>query len=420
MVLENFFRQLSALHRFRMPPLGPQMDGFCDWLFHQGFSRPVIRRRVWQVSHFNQYLRRCQVQDGQPLESSLAERFIHEHLPSCRCGGRPGRKHLGVPSSVRSLLTYLSPRGLLASRSQPSPPYPELLQEYLDYLKGERNLAESTLQAHREYLTSFLEHLGVDSAQRLCRLLPEQVVAFVSRDAQDKGPSLRRNRQGVLRSFFRFCLQQGYLERDLTQALAPIRTYRLSGLPRALSQPDAHKTLQCIDRSTPLGRRDFALLQLLYTYGVRGGQVRALRLQNIQWRENRIRFAAHKGGKPLLEPLTPEVGESLLEYLRQGRPLAPYPEVFLTARAPFQPLRSPSTLTRIVAQRLRQAGVSSPQGGSHVFRHGFATRMLQQGQSIKTIADLLGHRNINTTFIYTKVDLPTLRQVALDWPEVQA
>ncbi len=118
-----------------------------------------------------------------------------------------------------------------------------------------------------------------------------------------------------------------------------------------------------------------------------------------------------------MEPLNEEVGESLLDYLRDGRPQALYPEVFLTVHPPYRPLRAASRVSTIVAERMRQAGVSRPKG-SHAFRHGFATRMLQHGQSIKTIADLLGHRNINTTFIYTKVDIETLRQLPLDWPEV--
>jgi integrase/recombinase XerD len=417
MVLEDLFRRPAALIRHRMPPLGPEMDGFCDWLRHEGLSRQGVRRRVWQVSHFNQYLQRLGVRDCRHVERRLAQRFIDEHLPRCRCGGRRRRNHAGVPSSVRSFIDYLSERSLLPRSSTPSLPNPELLQEYLDYLKRERALADKTLQAHRQCLIPFLEDLGAPAEQRLTQLTPQKVLAFLVKDNPDRAPSQRRLLQGVLRSFFRFCFQRGYLERDLAEAIPPLRTHKLSGVPRALSQEEARKTLQCIDRTTPAGRRDFAILQLLYTYGVRGGQVRALRLQDIQWREDRIRFSAYKGGKEVVEPLFQEVGESLLDYLRHGRPQVPLPEVFLTLQRPFRPLTCPSTVSQMVAQRMRQAGIGSPRAGSHAFRHAFATRMLQHGQSLKTIADLLGHRNINTTFIYTKVDLQRLQQVPLDWPE---
>jgi len=252
---------------------------------------------------------------------------------------------------------------------------------------------------------------------RLNRLSPEQVLSFFTNHTLDKSPSQRRCLQGVVRSFLRFCLHQGYLERDLSQAIPRLRTYQLSDVPRAISEGDAQKTLACIDRTTPVGRRDFAIILMLYTYGIRGGQLRALRLQDVQWSQNRLRVPAAKRGKEIVLPLTEEVGESLLEYLCHARPQVPYPEVFLTAQAPLRPLQAPA-VSRMVAQRMQKAGVHPPRAGSHVFRHGFATRMLQNGQSLKTIADLLGHRNINTTFRYTKVDLAALHQLPLEWPEV--
>ncbi len=418
MALEDIVLRPDERARFRLPPLGSQMDGFCDWLSRQDFSQGAMHRRACQASHFNDYLRRKGIKEGQDVETSLAERFIGEHLPRCRCRRHYGGRQLRTPGSLRSFQDYLSERGLFAPSSQPSTPRQQFLQQYLDYLKCERNLADTTINQHQQYLTPLLDELGAAPTKRLRKLSPEQVLAFFTNHGQDRGPSVRRCIQGTLRVFLSFCLKQGYLKRDLTQAVPKIRTYKLSGVPRGVSDEDAHKTLECIDRTTPIGQRDFAIIQLLHTYGVRGGQLRALRLDDIQWRQDQIRFRAHKGGKEVIEPLTDEVGESLLEYLRHGRPLAPYPEVFLTTSRPFRPLRSASTLSLIVAQRMAQAGVSKPKAGTHTFRHGFASRMLQQGQSIKTIADLMGHRNINTTFIYTKVDLKTLRQLPLDWPEV--
>jgi len=418
MVLEDLFRCAVELAQFRTPPLGHEMDGFCDWLRCEGFSRHGMRRRLWHALHFNQYLRRRGAKDCQSIEAGFAERFITEHLPLCRCKLRYAGRHVGKPSSARSFIGYLSKRGLIAPSSQPSTPQQQILQEYLEYLKCERNLAEKTIEQHQLYLTPFLEDLGAAPAESLRGLSPEQVLSFFKTNAQDKGLSVRQCMQGALRVFLSFCFKRGYLNRDLAQAVPKIRTYKMSGVPRGISDEDAIKTLENIERTTPIGLRDFAIIQLLHTYGVRGGHVRALKLEDIQWRENQIRFAAHKGGKQIVEPLFDEVGESLLEYLRCGRPQAPYPEVFLTTRRPFRPLRCPATVSFLVAQRMSQAGVSRPKMGSHVFRHGFASRMLQQGQSIKTIADLLGHRNINTTFIYTKVDLETLKQAPLDWPEV--
>ena len=128
-------------------------------------------------------------------------------------------------------------------------------------------------------------------------------------------------------------------------------------------------------------------------------------------------FKASKHGKDSRLPLTAEVGESLLDYLQNSRPPSSLPQVFLTCRAPYRPLPHPNSLSAIVERHIRSAGVDSPSKGAHTFRHGFATRMLHQGHSLKAIADVLGHRHLSTTFIYTKVEFNALKQVALEWPQ---
>lgn len=420
MILEDLFKEPSAMARFRTTPLGPEMDDFCEWLHRQGFRRNVMRRRIWQVSHFNQYLQKVGIKDCREVERSHGERFILKHLPRCRCGGRGIFKHVDEPRSVRSFLNYLSERGLLEVVAEVPPPYQALFEEYLDYLKRERNLAKQTLKIHRANLMPFLEHLGADAIpSRLYKLSAEQVQSFFLTSVEKKKvQTISKSLQSVLRTFFRFCQQQGYIHHDLSQAIPSIRTYKLASTPRGISDQDIHRILDHIDRKSPVGLRDFAIIQLLRAYGVRGGQVCALRLKDIQWSQNSIRFPALKGGKEVVEPLIPEIGESLLDYLRFGRPHAAWSEVFLTAQAPIRPIRNPSTMTAIVARHMRRAGVVELARGSRCFRHAFATRMLQHGQPLKVIADMLGHRDINTTFIYTKVDLKTLSSLPLDWPEV--
>jgi integrase len=223
--------------------------------------------------------------------------------------------------------------------------------------------------------------------------------------------------QSALRTFLRFCLHSGYIERSLEHAVPTLRTYKLATVPRGLSDTQVQQVLRCINRSTHVGQRDYAILLLLYTYGVRGGQVRALRLEDIDWAQNQILFKALKHGKDSHLPLTPEVGESLLDYLQNSRPSFPHPHVFLTCRAPYRPFHHSNSLSAIVSRYIRAAGIEIPSKGAHAFRHCFATRMLQKDHSLKAIADVLGHRYIGTTFIYTKVEFNALKQVPLEWPE---
>ena len=226
--------------------------------------------------------------------------------------------------------------------------------------------------------------------------------------------------QAALRTFFRFCHAQAYTPHRLDEAVPSLRAYTLATVPKALTDEQARSVLaNMFPPSSDAERRDYALLQLLYTYGVRGGQIGRLQLDDIHWATDEILFRAMKGGKDVLMPLARPVGEAILDYLSNSRPQVALKEVFLTSRAPYRPLMASNAISAIVRRRLTQAGIQLESMGSCAFRHCFASRMLRHGQSIKSIADLLGHRDIRTTFIYTKVDFQRLRAVALDWPEEQ-
>ncbi len=296
-----------------------------------------------------------------------------------------------------------------------------LLDDYLQWLKDIQNSAPGTIELRRIYLTRFLENFdGGLSPERLTYLSPGEVQNFFLEYAKSHGKASRRSMQAALRTFFRFCHAKGYVGQDLSASVPTLRTYKLDTLPRSLTDDEAPKILSCINRKTDTGRRDYAIIQLLYTYGIRGGQLRALNLDDIDWRQNRIHFSAMKHGKEIYQPLTDNVGESLIDYLRHSRPSTSYKELFLTLRAPYRPLKYSTTLSEIIARHIKSAGIETPRCGSHAFRHSFATRMLANGHPLKSIADMIGHRCIQSTAVYTKVDFQILNRVPLDWPEVMS
>lgn len=293
-----------------------------------------------------------------------------------------------------------------------------ILNEYLGWMVTERNSSTDSLKKHRRYLLLFLTHVtSTLRKRRLLGLSCDDVEEFFLNYASDHGKASREQMQAVLRVFLRFCSTKGYTKRDLSIAVPTLRSYNLASLPAVVSEEDIRRILRSIDKNIRAGRRDFAIIQMLHTYGVRSKQIRTLKLSDIDWRRNEIRFARMKNGKGVIFPLMREVGESLLDYLQHGRHHLEVPEVFLTSQSPFSALHNPSALSCMILRRAAKAGVKLPRAGPHVFRHAFATRMLQQRHSLKSIADMLGHRRIQTTFIYTKVDFQNLSQVALDWPE---
>jgi integrase/recombinase XerC len=245
MVLENLFRRPSALARFRRPPLGPELDGFCGWLERQGFSRGCLRRRVWQVSHFNQVLRASGVTACAQVQFTDAQRFLSEHVPHCRCRDGVGYSPTGTASTIRALFDYLSQRTLVAGPPSPCAPLSPVLEQYLDYLRCERNLSANTVKAHHALVTPFLDQLGVPLMERLAELSPQPLLAFFTQSLQDRGLPFTRRLQGVLRCFLRFCLQQDYLQRDLAEAIPAMRSYKLARVPHAISNDQAQATLAC-------------------------------------------------------------------------------------------------------------------------------------------------------------------------------
>jgi integrase len=226
--------------------------------------------------------------------------------------------------------------------------------------------------------------------------------------------------QYSLRCFLRFCYIQEYVSSDLSSAVPVFRSPRLSSVPKAIDDDTVRQLLNSIDTKTAIGLRDLAILRLLITYGVRSIQVRKLRLEDIRWADNRIHFRAVKKGKEINQHLTPEVGNSLLSYIREARPNSvPHVEVFLISRPPFHPIKAASSIRSMIAERLRRIGAQLPEGvshGAHSFRHAFATRLAGE-VPFKHIADMLGHRDLSSSFIYSKVNFSALDKTAQPWPE---
>ena len=417
MALERVFEDPRTLRRLRSGPIGKLLEGFCNWLLEHGFRRGTTRKHLFNLSHLNEYLGGPRSVVRQTVSLREVEGFFRAYSLPCRHRRALEGYLRRLGYSVNRFLAYLRESGFWDSLPRQEI-YQPLLDSYLHWMRHYQHASEGTVTVRSHSITQFLDWLGPEAtAEGLSRLTAQRIEAFFLSYARSMGRSARRSMQSALRTFLRFCLHQGYLERPLDRAVPTLRTYKLATVPHGLNDPEAQQVLRAIHRNSPGGRRDYAILQLLYTYGVRGGQVRALRLEDIDWVQNQILFKASKQGKNSRLPLTVQVGKSLLDYLQHSRPSDSHAHVFLTCRAPYHPLTHPSSLSAIVERHIRAAGIQILSKGAHAFRHGFATRMLQKGYSLKAVADVLGHRHLSTTFLYTKVDFNALKQVALEWPQ---
>ena len=296
-----------------------------------------------------------------------------------------------------------------------------LLAQYLAFLREQQGVSLATITIRRLMVRPFLQSLGRHATpSQLHRLSAKSIHDYIISHSAGLTRASRKHLTSSLRSFLRFAHVRGYLPRDLVSAVPVLASWRLAHLPRGLSWKQVQRLLKAPDRRTAVGRRDYAMLLLVATYGVRIGQVTALRRHDIHWHEQTIAFAPSKGGKPLKFPLEKSVAEALLAYLRRDRGPVLFDEVFLTIRGVRRPLGMNNHLGTALKSYYQRAGIKASVIGTHAIRHAVATRLLERGASIKTIADLLGHRHIETTYIYTKVDLTQLRTLAGQWPEVRS
>jgi integrase/recombinase XerD len=222
-----------------------------------------------------------------------------------------------------------------------------------------------------------------------------------------------------LRSFFRFLRAQG-LRADRLEDAVPMVPHRGERLPRHLDSTQFARLLASLESSTPRGLRDRAIILCMARLGLRAGEVVQLRLEDIDWHNATVRVRARKTGHGALLPLTGEVGAALAAYLQHGRPDTAARQLFvlhwLRVGAPI----SSAIVGRAVDNALRHAGRDAPIRGANLLRHSLATDLLAHGASMKQIADVFGHRSLESTRIYASVDVTVLREIALPWPTVQA
>jgi site-specific recombinase XerD len=381
-------------------------DDLASFLLKRGYAWDTVRRVIGISKTFEVWAQSLGVHNASAVSDDLIARYL-------RSGRRPKKSQ----KCLELLMGFLRQQEIVPKRKPESGPPRSMaiIDEYLEFLRHQRGTGAITAERHRHYIESFLNAVSRRTAKRLRGLTGAEIQRFITSRAAALSREGRKKLCAAIRSFLRFLFIGGYTAVDLASSVPIIPSFKLERLPRAISNEAIERILAAINRSTPVGKRDYAMLLLLATYGMRAGQLCALRLEDIDWRMNLLRIPGTKGGRNVLLPLRSAAGEAIVEYLKRGRPVGwPFREVFLRARSPIGPLRVLSAIIKPYAQR---AGVEIPSFGSHAWRHACATRMLAKGESLKTIRHILGHQSIETTFIYTKVDLEALRQAALEWLE---
>jgi site-specific recombinase XerD len=292
---------------------------------------------------------------------------------------------------------------------------PVLLTEFCRWMHQQRGTGDHTLYNYSLSIWDLLKRLGEDPV----RFDAQSLRNFVLEQSQQSGWTAAKNCTTALRMFLRFLIAEGKCGVGLDAAIPALAHWRLSSLPQYVQPEEVERIITSCDLSSPVGRRNRAILLLLARLELRAGDIVTLRLGDIDW-EGAWLCVSGKGRRQAQLPLTQEVGDAIVDYFQDSRPQTDTDVLFIRSRAPFRALASHHAISAIVAQAMRRAGVACRgRGAAHVLRHSAATCMLRQGASLQDIAATLRHRSIETTEIYAKVDVAALQQIAQPWPEVQ-
>lgn len=291
----------------------------------------------------------------------------------------------------------------------------QILQSYEHHLREVAGLAPKTCRNHGRDVSAFLEAMPIQHATDLVKLTPVDLTSYFTVRSADYAPATLRLVAGSIRQFLNFAQQQGWISQPLSLAIPKIACRTHYDLPVYLSEEQLGLLLGSWDLSTSQGQRDLAIGLCLARLGMRAGEVAALRLEDLKWRQGILRLNQSKNGTPAELPLLTEVGESIANYLRTGRPACSYRQVFLLHRR-VRPM-NPEAISYVIKRALHGCAITVPHPGAHVLRHTIASHLVQNGASLKEVADLLRHRHLNSAALYAHVDVAHLRSVAQPWPK---
>jgi site-specific recombinase XerD len=416
-MLESYFVKPQTVDRIRASWIGPEVERYVVWLAEQGYEPRSVFRRVLVLA-FGEF---AQARGAVVVEDlpAYVEEFVAGRVAGYRCARRCGeietRRQVAkeVRGPLEQMLALVVPGFVGSGRSRRPVPFADALPGFFEYLVGERGLRPASVGSYQHHLARFDAYLERIGLAGLSELSPPILSAFVAeRAGTGLAKTSLRDCCAVLRVFLRYAHREGAVASDLSGVMEWPQAYRLSSIPRSITWEEVGQVLAGVDRRSPCGKRDWAILLLLVTYGLRSREIIALTLDDIDWKRERLAIPERKAGHSTAFPLSASVGEALVDYLRHGRPQTSSRRVFFRVVAPVRPIGHAAVSMR-ARHYLLKAGIEVPRPGSHTLRHTCVQRLVDADFALKTIGDFVGHRSAQSTAIYTKVAVEPLRQVAL-------
>ena len=308
---------------------------------------------------------------------------------------------------VRKQKSFICPKQFVAEFDQ-----------YLEYCEY-KGYATATIRTHVNPLQDFLKYLDSVGIKKTKAITLSNIEKYLMRH---EGKSIKYIGTiiHVLKSYFSFLKENDFITTDINEHFPKVRTPRNGAVPYTWKQEDVLKLLNAVDRQDPKGKRDYAILLIVVRLGLRVGDIRSLKIKNLNWERKTINIIMNKTKQALELPLLDDIGWAIIDYLKNGRPQTLSDCLFIRHRAPFNAFGESENFHRSLQRYMIKAGIntSKTRYGMHSLRSTLAKNMLETKSPLPVISETLGHQNINTTGIYLKIDMVGLRKCPLDPEEV--
>lgn len=405
-MIADYVQAPNVQARMRACCAGPYLDDLSSTMAREGFQALTIAEHLRTVVQLARWAERRGVDLADWDERTVAG--FGQHLARRRV-----IKRARAVSRGKQFLVFLRTRGVIApGKPAPTPRCAPVLEQFADWMVRHRGLSQHTIRRYRRILEIFLSALGEETAAYDVTSIRQFIIDHLGH----RGRGETRETVTAIRSFLRFLAAHGRVRRGIECCVPTVPEWRLSSLPRYLEAADVERVVKSCDLSTGHGLRDHAILLLLSRLGLRAGDIVAMRIDDIDWRQGTLRLQG-KSHRETVLPLPQDVGNALVAYVRKGRPRSDNPRLFLTVLAPTRPFATSAAVSDLVRFALGRAGIKNPPTrGAHLLRHSAATAMLRSGSTLETIATVLRHRSSETTAHYAKVDQTMLQSIAQSWP----
>ena len=421
-MLEDYFKNSNTLHDMRLGPVGPYLDEISEKLKSEHYSRGTIRSHLQSMAHLSRYLMWKGVESVGDGIARQIDDFLKNHLPNCNCKRTNRGTFAPAAPAMRRLLDFLKEKNIIRTAVKALAPdsIDGILARYREYLAKIRALAASSI-VHYSYMAElFLSARLSDNHKLELSSITGKDVMAIYETVIPMHPSFdwHRSSSSCLRDFLRFLHWERICPENLAGIVPPVRKWKMAEVPEALTEDKLTQLLRTPDRNTPLGKRDYTILVMLATLGMRASEIVNLEFKDIHWRQRMIVIPGVKTRREREMPLPDAVFEALYDYIKNARPQCDSKRVFLRSTAPIRGFASSPAVTTIVSRYTDKSGIDRKKHkGSHMLRHTFATLLINRGVPLKTLSDMLGHNNLDTTRIYSKVDLHNLRKIVCEFPE---